>query len=64
MPDPPVEVFEKKYEVVGRNSFRLDKTEYKTGEKFTASFTAEQEQFYVEGGLLRVVKTQSQKKEE
>jgi hypothetical protein len=60
MPDPPVEVFEKKYEVVGRNAV----LGHAAGEKFTVSLSAEQEQFYVEGGLLRVVKTQQQKKEE
>lgn len=51
MPDAPVETFERTVKVVGRNAVMG----HATGETFTATLTAEQEQFYVTGGHLEVV---------
>ena len=52
MPDEPIPTLgEREYEVVGRNSVHGAKT----GEKVTLDLTAEQEDYYVNGGHLKVV---------
>jgi hypothetical protein len=51
MPDAPVPTLGKKeYEVVGRNAV----FGAKTGETLTLDLTEEQEQFYLNGGHLKV----------